>query len=85
MLRTLALPSISIASLYSYCALTPCTDYAWSLYGMEGSQREAVLHSCHQRGANRLLDLCFSNGGIYSECRCVCVLGGRVQDAQEAL
>ncbi|KAL6782666.1 hypothetical protein ACKKBG_A07645 [Auxenochlorella protothecoides x Auxenochlorella symbiontica] len=40
-------------------------DYAWSLYGMEGSQREAVLHSCHQRGANRLLDLCFSNGGIY--------------------
>lgn len=77
MLRTLTLPGISIALLYSHCALTPCTDYAWSLYGTEGSRREVVLQSCHQRGANRLLDLCFSNGGIYSECRCVCVRGGR--------
>jgi aarF domain-containing kinase len=37
-----------------------------SLRGVEdGPERAAVLHACHQRGADRLLKLCFDNGGIY--------------------
>lgn len=27
--------------------------------------REQQLHACHQRSADKLLKLCFDNGGIY--------------------
>jgi len=27
--------------------------------------REQQLHACHQRSADKLLQLCFQNGGIY--------------------
>lgn len=38
------------------------TDYAWTLHGLEGEALEEAKHGCHQRGANRLLDVCFKNG-----------------------
>ena len=42
-------------------------DYRQSLKGLPvGSrEREAAIHTCHERGAERLRDLCFRNGGIY--------------------
>ena len=40
-------------------------DYKASLRGLQGDAREAALQGCHQRGAQRLLDLCFANGGVY--------------------
>lgn len=42
-----------------------CTDYKVSLRGLTGEAYQEELHNCHQRGAGRLLDLCFNNGGIY--------------------
>lgn len=41
------------------------TDYAWTLHGLEGEAREEAKKGCHQRGADRLLAVCFANGGIY--------------------
>lgn len=49
-------------------ALAPCrrpADYALTLRGLEGEELEEAKRGCHQRGANRLLDVCFKNGGIY--------------------
>ena len=43
----------------------PCADYTVSLRGLEGQERKNQLLLCHERGANRLLDLCFANGGVY--------------------
>lgn len=40
-------------------------DYALALRGLEGEEREEAKRRCHQRGANRLLEVCFKNGGIY--------------------
>ena len=40
-------------------------DYKASLRGLQGSSRQQELSSCHQRSADRLLALCFANGGIY--------------------
>jgi hypothetical protein len=40
-------------------------DYKVSLRNAEGLEGEQALHSCHQRSANKLLQLCFKNGGIY--------------------
>jgi len=43
-------------------------DYKTSLAAVPGhqlEQREEVLHGCHQRSADKLLKLCFDNGGIY--------------------
>jgi len=37
----------------------------YSLHGLEGEDREAAKRACHQRGADRLLAVCFMNGGIY--------------------
>jgi aarF domain-containing kinase len=43
-------------------------DYKLSLKpGLEGDERAKVLAACHQRGADRLLQLCFKNGGIYTK------------------
>ncbi len=38
-----------------------------SLGYLTGDEREAALRACHLRGANRLLQLCFLNGGIYTK------------------
>lgn len=41
-------------------------DYYFSLRGVEGLEKRAeVIRECHERGAQRLLALCFANGGIY--------------------
>ena len=40
-------------------------DYSWSLRGVEDTALEKVRSECHERGAQRLLGLCFANGGIY--------------------
>ena len=40
-------------------------DYKISLSRADAVDYEDALHSCHARGARRLMDLCFRNGGIY--------------------
>lgn len=42
-------------------------DYEYSLMGLpEGSsERSKVKHEVHIRGARKLEELCFKNGGIY--------------------
>eukprot|EP00887_Chlorella_sp_A99_P007308 scaffold2.g7308.t1 len=47
------------------CAVLSVGDYTWSLHGLEGEVREEAKRQCHARGAQRLLDLCFANQGIY--------------------
>lgn len=42
-------------------------DYKSSLGELTGEAREEALRRCHQRGADRLLQLCFANGGIYTK------------------
>ncbi|KAL4422859.1 hypothetical protein ABPG75_009056 [Micractinium tetrahymenae] len=46
-------------------AVSMLADYALTLRGLEGEELEDAKRRCHQRGANRLLDVCFKNGGIY--------------------
>jgi aarF domain-containing kinase len=62
-----ALP-IRLARDISFAATT-FADYQWSLSLKELHQnpslREDIKKQCHQRGAHRLVKLCFSNGGIY--------------------
>ena len=49
-----------------YCAGATLLDYKLLfLRGLEGDALESAKEECHQRGADRLLDLCFANGGIY--------------------
>ena len=57
-LRRVSLPYFSAFSL---------ADYKLSLWGLkEGSAEHArAKHEVHLRGANKLQDLCFRNGGIY--------------------
>jgi len=31
-----------------------------------GEERKKELSACHERGADRLLQLCFANGGVYT-------------------
>ncbi|KDR14244.1 putative aarF domain-containing protein kinase 5 [Zootermopsis nevadensis] len=47
--------------------LTISLDYWWSLLGLEEGTEEykEVLHPLHQRAADRLLDGCLRNGGLY--------------------
>lgn len=49
------------------CAGGILVDYLWSLQGLDpgGKAYEHAIEECHARGAQRLLNLCFSNGGIY--------------------
>ncbi|KAA8539582.1 hypothetical protein F0562_026274 [Nyssa sinensis] len=51
----------------SFTAATIAFDYQYSLWGLpEGSiERSRVKHEVHIRGAHRLQELCFRNGGIY--------------------
>jgi len=43
-------------------------DYKLSLRSaLVGEERERALSECHQRGADRLLQLCFANGGVYTK------------------
>ncbi|KAL4448834.1 hypothetical protein ABPG77_007551 [Micractinium sp. CCAP 211/92] len=46
-------------------AVSMLADYALTLRGLDGEELEEAKRGCHQRGANRLLDVCFKNGGIY--------------------
>ncbi|PRW32844.1 ABC1 protein [Chlorella sorokiniana] len=48
-----------------WAAASMLADYAWTLHGLEGDTREEAKKGCHQRGADRLLAVCFANGGIY--------------------
>ncbi|KAL3365451.1 hypothetical protein AABB24_010537 [Solanum stoloniferum] len=51
----------------SVTAATIAFDYEYSLWGLpEGSaERAKAKHEVHMRGARRLEELCFRNGGIY--------------------
>jgi aarF domain-containing kinase len=43
-------------------------DYKVSLSAVDDGDKvahEQLLHACHQRSADKLLKLCFDNGGIY--------------------
>ena len=42
-------------------------DYFWSLYNVDEDSEnyEKLLKEIHQRSADRLVDGCLSNGGIY--------------------
>jgi len=49
-----------------HCAGSMVLDYTWSLRGgKHGEEYEKEKERCHERGARKLLDLCFANGGIY--------------------
>eukprot|EP00955_Chlamydomonas_euryale_P041455 351985-Chlamydomonas_euryale.AAC.1 len=69
----LAMPEGSVrhtrlADLSPACLPAPTTrsaDYKSALAMPEGPARRAELEAAHARGANRLLHLCFANGGIY--------------------
>src|SRR5690348_16108558 len=54
--------TIQPASAYCLWHADALVDYKLSLRpGLEGNERKQVLHECHQRGADRLLQLCFAN------------------------
>ena len=61
----LKLPGRLARDVYTAVAIT--ADYMYSLHNLEpGSDGyDGVIAACHDRGAQRLLQLCFSNGGIY--------------------
>uniref|UniRef100_A0A914YCE1 Uncharacterized protein n=1 Tax=Panagrolaimus superbus TaxID=310955 RepID=A0A914YCE1_9BILA len=48
-------------------ASTTIADYKWSLMGVpEGTEKYQIkMKECHQRGADRLLNLAKSNGGVF--------------------
>ncbi|MEW5309939.1 MAG: hypothetical protein WDW38_001779 [Sanguina aurantia] len=49
-----------------WTAAATVADYQLSLPpSLKGAEREEALHGCHSRGAQRLLSLAFSNGGVY--------------------
>ena len=58
-------PSALHATSFPPCPCNGQADYAWTLHGLEGEAREEAKKGCHQRGADRLLAVCFANGGIY--------------------
>lgn len=63
---SLGSPVSAVASMLLLPALfRQHPDYAWTLHGLEGEAREEAKKGCHQRGADRLLAVCFANGGIY--------------------
>jgi aarF domain-containing kinase len=47
--------------------ITISVDYLWSLWGLEEgtTEYEAAVHPLHQRAADRILDGCLRNGGLY--------------------
>ncbi|PNF42690.1 putative aarF domain-containing protein kinase 5 [Cryptotermes secundus] len=47
--------------------LTISADYWWSLWGLEEGTKEYedAVHPLHQRAADRILDACLRNGGLY--------------------
>ncbi len=51
----------------AYCAGSTLADYLWSLRGLDATTEayRREMEACHARGAQRLLQLCFSHGGIY--------------------
>ncbi len=55
-----------INSAVSY-KFTLSADYKTCLRDADPTEREVVLEACHQRSADKLLALCFKNGGIYTK------------------
>jgi aarF domain-containing kinase len=56
----------------AFCAINIIRDYKQVFFTLKdkpiGSiEREVALNDCHARGAQRLLGLCFANGGIYTK------------------
>jgi len=50
------------------CAVAMILDYKKCLSSkLEGEERQKELSACHERGAERLLQLCFANGGVYTK------------------
>jgi aarF domain-containing kinase len=47
--------------------LTISADYSWSLWGLEEGTKEYedAVHPLHQRAADRILDACLRNGGLF--------------------
>ncbi|XP_063244537.1 uncharacterized aarF domain-containing protein kinase 5 isoform X3 [Bacillus rossius redtenbacheri] len=45
--------------------LTISVDYWWSLRGLGDVEAEVASHAVHQRAADRILDGCLRNGGLY--------------------
>lgn len=58
-----ALP-VRLARDVSFAAST-LADYKYNLRGLQGDSLQSSKSACHQRGADRLVKLCFKNGGIY--------------------
>jgi aarF domain-containing kinase len=51
-----------------HAGITAPADYKTALNAVPEGDDEArhdALHACHQRSADKLLKLCFDNGGIY--------------------
>lgn len=42
-------------------------DYKWNLWGLDenGEEYNKNIKECHLRAANRLIDICIQNGGLY--------------------
>lgn len=42
-------------------------DYKWNLWGLDenGDEYNKNIKECHLRAANRLVDICIKNGGLY--------------------
>lgn len=51
----------------SKVGLIVTTDYWWSLRGLEegSEQYDDAINAVHQRSADRILQGCLSNGGLY--------------------
>ena len=47
--------------------LAVSADYKWSLYNLDDTSEEysKEIKLCHKRSAERLLDGCLNNGGLY--------------------
>jgi aarF domain-containing kinase len=47
--------------------LTISVDYWWALWGLEEGTKayEDAVHPLHQRAADRIVDGCLRNGGLY--------------------
>lgn len=61
----LKLPGRLARDVYTAASIT--ADYLYSLRDLDpkSASYEDAIAACHDRGAQRLLQLCFSNGGIY--------------------
>jgi hypothetical protein len=59
---------LSMRFLRTLTLLDAPADYKTALNAVpeaDSEARQQALHACHQRSADKLLKLCFDNGGIY--------------------